>query len=152
MLVGSTTIIAPWNFLRPCPHGPSKVARHLFSNASLSRCPPLQHNNNCLLVDSFNIMVLSFISLVLHCDCPSGLSLVMHCGCPSSLLSFIVNVLQRSILSFVPIVYHQDWRLLVHITHTECTSSSRSKINIYVHFHWVNEQLIGISFLKWNRQ
>ena len=26
------------------------------------------------------------------------------------------------------------------------------KSNIYVHFHWVNRQLTGISFLKWNRQ
>ena len=26
------------------------------------------------------------------------------------------------------------------------------KSNIYVHFHWVNKQLTGISFLKWNRQ
>ena len=26
------------------------------------------------------------------------------------------------------------------------------KSNIHVHFHWVNKQLIGISFSKWNRQ
>ena len=26
------------------------------------------------------------------------------------------------------------------------------KSNIYVHFHWVNKQLTGIPFLKWNRQ
>ena len=99
-----------------------------------SDVPPLQHNNNCHLA-----RFLRYHGGILHCDCPSRLNLLMHCSCPSSLLSFMF------------IVLHQDWRPLVHITHIECTLSSRSIIQyIYVHFRWVNVQLIGISFSKWN--
>ena len=39
-------------------------------------------------------MVLSFITLILHYDCPSGLDLVMQCDCPSLRLSFMLIVLR----------------------------------------------------------
>ena len=52
----------------------------------------------------------------------------------------------------IPLPLH-SWRPLVHKSHIECTSSSRSQIQyIHVYFHWVNEQLTGISFSKWNRE
>ena len=62
------------------------------------------------------------------------------------------NLWPPCLISKKPLPLH-SWRPLLHKSHIECISSPRSKIQyIYVHFHWVNKQLIGISFLKWNWQ
>jgi hypothetical protein len=125
-LVGPTSAYAPVNF-----------SRHLFPKNFILQCSPLQQNYNCHLEGFFfNIMVLSFRSLVFHYDCPSTSSLVMHCNYPSSLLSFTVIALQDSVLSFTKIF--ESNRLPLRLSFMEDVKPPPTKVTYPQIPYWVH--------------